>query len=86
MREEIMRLKTTGVPRLKRMAKEKRRMKSSIFISPQDFYKGYGNQTLEADRREIRDKSKLPILDEPDKCVNSHQSDAERGSKKQESP
>jgi hypothetical protein len=86
MREEIMRLKTTGVPRLKRMAKEKRRMKSSIFVSLQDFYKGYRNQTIEADHRQTRDKSNLPILDEPDKCVNSHQSDAERGSEKQESP
>jgi hypothetical protein len=49
MREEIMRLKTTGVPRLKRIAKENRRMKSSIFVSPQGFYKGYRNQKSEAD-------------------------------------
>ena len=81
-----MRLKTTGVPRLKRMAKEDRRIKSSIFVSPPDFCKDCRNQTIEADLRQTRDKSKLPILDEPDKCVNSHQSDAERGSEKQESP
>ena len=33
MREEIMRLKTTGVPRLKRMAKEIGGCKSSIFVT-----------------------------------------------------
>jgi hypothetical protein len=47
MREEIMRLKTTGVPRLKRMAKKNRRMKSSIFVSPQGFYKDCRNQKSE---------------------------------------
>ena len=81
-----MRLKTTGVPKMNRMAKEDRRMKSSIFICPPDFYKGYRNQNIDAEYRQTRDKPKLPILDEPDQCVNGHQSDAERGSEEQESP